>query len=295
MAQYTFKGLRLDAVGTIPDDTGIKYYAEAFNGEVYTLLDGINIPLNTATDRIKIGGILRTDNRTKTPEIYRLKLTTIGERPLSNQLDSLQDINTSISNTLSLSSDRAVGQKSILIDHTNTGRGEYIINGESFDVSKLPVISIWVKPLTDYPVSFSIFNPATGRDELIKSDQDGNGYFEIGEDLYENQWNLLLLDLRKAGSNLRGVRDFKVIINEYGTKVLIEFPEIEIDLETVETNIVLFKVKGISAAELAERLLEKGVRISLMNKDVLRAVTHLDVSREDIDYVVRAFEEILKK
>ena len=209
-------------MGTIPDDTGIKYYAEAFNGEVYTLLDGINIPLNTATDRIKIGGILRTDNRTKTPEIYRLKLTTIGERPLSNQLDSLQDINTSISNTLSLSSDRAVGQKSILIDHTNTGRGEYIINGESFDVSKLPVISIWVKPLTDYPVSFSIFNPATGRDELIKSDQDGNGYFEIGEDLYENQWNLLLLDLRKAGSNLRGVRDFKVIINEYGTKVLID-------------------------------------------------------------------------
>lgn len=81
----------------------------------------------------------------------------------------------------------------------------------------------------------------------------------------------------------------------YLAENLSKFPEIEIDLETVETNIVLFKVKGISAAELAERLLEKGVRISLMNKDVLRAVTHLDVSREDIDYAVRAFEEILKK
>ena len=80
----------------------------------------------------------------------------------------------------------------------------------------------------------------------------------------------------------------------YLAEALINFPEIKLNLETVQTNIILFTVKGITASELVGKLLEKGVRLSVMGKDQLRAVTHLDVSREDIDYVIQIFQEVLK-
>lgn len=70
-------------------------------------------------------------------------------------------------------------------------------------------------------------------------------------------------------------------------------PGIEIDAESVETNIVLFRVKGMTAEEFSDRLLRKGVRVSIMGKDLLRAVTHLDVDREDIEYAIKAVSEII--
>ncbi|HHU92282.1 MAG TPA: aminotransferase class V-fold PLP-dependent enzyme [Halanaerobiaceae bacterium] len=79
----------------------------------------------------------------------------------------------------------------------------------------------------------------------------------------------------------------------YLAENICKYPEIELDLKTVETNIVLFKVKGIRASDIVEGLLERGIRVSLMGQELIRAVTHLDVSREDIGYVIDVLGELL--
>ena len=53
-----------------------------------------------------------------------------------------------------------------------------------------------------------------------------------------------------------------------------------INPETVETNIVIFRVaEGISAADVVARMKARGVLISAVGPDAIRLVTHHDVSR----------------
>ncbi len=55
---------------------------------------------------------------------------------------------------------------------------------------------------------------------------------------------------------------------------------VSIDPDTVETNIVVFRLTGKqSAAELAVRLKARNILVSAVGKDVIRLVTHLDVNR----------------
>ncbi len=55
---------------------------------------------------------------------------------------------------------------------------------------------------------------------------------------------------------------------------------VSIDLDAVETNIVIFKVvEGINAADLVSRMKARGVLISSVGRDAIRMVTHLDVNR----------------
>ena len=57
---------------------------------------------------------------------------------------------------------------------------------------------------------------------------------------------------------------------------------VEIDLDAVETNIVIFKVKGeVSAAELVARLKARGILMSTVGPHAIRLVTHHDVTRGD--------------
>ena len=62
---------------------------------------------------------------------------------------------------------------------------------------------------------------------------------------------------------------------------------VEIDLEAVETNIVIFRLTAGDAAGYVARLKEQGVVASAIGVDAVRFVTHFDVSREDC---VRAAE-----
>lgn len=55
---------------------------------------------------------------------------------------------------------------------------------------------------------------------------------------------------------------------------------VEIDLDAVETNIVVFKLApGRNAPELGARMKARGVLMSTVGPDVIRVVTHLDVDR----------------
>ena len=64
---------------------------------------------------------------------------------------------------------------------------------------------------------------------------------------------------------------------------------IEINPEYVETNIVLFKVSNYTANKFAELMLKEGLRFSRL-ENYLRAVTHLGIDREDIEYVLDVIE-----
>ncbi|MGA2167656.1 MAG: GntG family PLP-dependent aldolase [Terracidiphilus sp.] len=55
---------------------------------------------------------------------------------------------------------------------------------------------------------------------------------------------------------------------------------VEIDVDAVETNIVIFRLTGgLSAAELVARLKARGVLASTLGPGAIRLVTHLDVDR----------------
>jgi threonine aldolase len=67
-------------------------------------------------------------------------------------------------------------------------------------------------------------------------------------------------------------------------------------LEPVETNIVIFDVAGLgrTAAEVTAQLeREHGVRLTSMGRTLVRAVTHLDVSRADVERAATALESVL--
>lgn len=63
-----------------------------------------------------------------------------------------------------------------------------------------------------------------------------------------------------------------------------EVEAVRVRVDDVETNIVFFEVDPAwgTAADLSRRLAEAAVRINALGRQRLRAVTHLDVSRDDV-------------
>jgi len=73
-----------------------------------------------------------------------------------------------------------------------------------------------------------------------------------------------------------------------------EIHGIELDLSTVETNIIRFQVSTLSAEELTRKLKDAGVYVLAMGLNSIRAVTHLDVSQEDIEKAVGIVNDIMR-
>ena len=71
-------------------------------------------------------------------------------------------------------------------------------------------------------------------------------------------------------------------------------PGVELDLKTVETNIVIFKLTGGWAAEFVTELRRSGVVCSAIGTHQVRFVTHLDVSRKQCEEAARLAVEILR-
>jgi threonine aldolase len=71
---------------------------------------------------------------------------------------------------------------------------------------------------------------------------------------------------------------------------LAELDGVEIDPATVETNIVIFDVPDARA--LHDKLAAAGVEVSLLEGRV-RAVTHLDVDRSDVEKALAAVKAAL--
>jgi threonine aldolase len=75
-------------------------------------------------------------------------------------------------------------------------------------------------------------------------------------------------------------------------EALSQMDGVEIDLDAVETNIVIFKLAaGRSAADLTTRLKARGILMTAVGPSAVRLVTHLDVSRGDCVTAAEALTE----
>jgi threonine aldolase len=74
-----------------------------------------------------------------------------------------------------------------------------------------------------------------------------------------------------------------------------EIRGISIDLEEVETNILIFDVAGtgMTPLQVYDAMKKEGVLIHASGKTQIRLVTHLDVSKEDIEVALKAFRKVL--
>jgi len=75
---------------------------------------------------------------------------------------------------------------------------------------------------------------------------------------------------------------------------LSDIPGITIDMETVQTNIVICDISGLkmTASEFAARLYEKGIRVNGGNSPIVRFVTHYWITREDVEIAVDALKSL---
>ncbi len=76
-----------------------------------------------------------------------------------------------------------------------------------------------------------------------------------------------------------------------------EFKGVSIEPKYVETNIVIFDVAntGMTGSQVADAMKKEGVLIHALGRTQIRLVTHLDVSNEDIEKALKAFEKALGK
>jgi threonine aldolase len=68
-----------------------------------------------------------------------------------------------------------------------------------------------------------------------------------------------------------------------------------VTLEPVETNIVIFGLRSISAAELVAGLAQRGVLCFATGPNRVRLVTHLDLTVEDVTEAARHIGELLRE
>lgn len=66
--------------------------------------------------------------------------------------------------------------------------------------------------------------------------------------------------------------------------------EFEIDLNLVQTNILIFKARNLKPEEVIAKCRERGLIISTGQPGTLRMITHKDVDEKDIKFVCEIFE-----
>ena len=74
---------------------------------------------------------------------------------------------------------------------------------------------------------------------------------------------------------------------------LAKLPNVEIDLTSVETNMVMFKSKNKSVEQVISECKENGLLLGPGGVGVLRLVTHMDVNSTDIENANEIFSKIL--
>jgi threonine aldolase len=76
---------------------------------------------------------------------------------------------------------------------------------------------------------------------------------------------------------------------------LAKFPEIDLNPNSVETNIVRFRLRELSAAAFVDEAFQKGVYMLPSGPDAVRAVLYLDISRADVDTALGLIGTVIQK
>ena len=97
----------------------------------------------------------------------------------------------------------------------------------------------------------------------------------------ENNFNRIIEDHRNAKALAEG---------------LSKIPKISVDLESVQTNIVVIDIKesGMEVGDALDKLKEKGLLAVPFGKNQIRCVTHLDVNRDDIYQALEVFKQVFE-
>jgi threonine aldolase len=66
-----------------------------------------------------------------------------------------------------------------------------------------------------------------------------------------------------------------------------------VELDAVETNVVVIDTGATPAAPIAAAAAERGVQVSALGPFMIRAVTHLDVTVDDCDWAGRLVGKLL--
>ena len=80
----------------------------------------------------------------------------------------------------------------------------------------------------------------------------------------------------------------------YLAELLQEIAEVEVDVKSVETNMVMFQVPQFpqTTEQILERCREAGVLFNSVGDRSFRVVTHLDVNREDMERAGKVFARV---
>jgi threonine aldolase len=71
------------------------------------------------------------------------------------------------------------------------------------------------------------------------------------------------------------------------------YPEVDIDPATVETNIVRFQLRGVSAAQFVDEAYRLGVHMLPSGPNAVRAVFYLDITESDVERASELFGKAL--
>jgi threonine aldolase len=104
-----------------------------------------------------------------------------------------------------------------------------------------------------------------------------------------------------AAAGILSLKEMTKRLNEdhdnakYMAERLAGLPGVEVDLDSVQINMVFFKLDRPAEIldSLPERMLEKRIKINGVEYGELRFVTSNDISRADIDYAVDTFAELI--
>jgi threonine aldolase len=74
-------------------------------------------------------------------------------------------------------------------------------------------------------------------------------------------------------------------------------PDVELDLETVQTNIIIFDIRkrGVDGQKFVDLLASEGVGMITFARTKIRAVTHLHISDTDIEQTIAALKKVYDK
>jgi threonine aldolase len=77
---------------------------------------------------------------------------------------------------------------------------------------------------------------------------------------------------------------------------LAEMPDISIDPDQIQTNIIFFEVsrEGMTPEEFVQRIDAEGIRMLPVGPHKVRAVTHYHITSKDIDQALRVISKVIK-
>ncbi len=109
----------------------------------------------------------------------------------------------------------------------------------------------------------------------------------------EASWNFAAAGLYALQNNIERLKEDHRRA-KYLAERINEITNLEINMEAVHTNILLFKPLTMNVSEALSKCKEAGLLLTPGTIDSLRAITHLDVDDNDVEKAADILKELFK-